>query len=105
VSLHDDVQPHIDAGCDCHQQGDVSIEDLSAGRTWTSWVAQPSEYDPGQLLVVPCQPGRSVVYWKVLACYPIYPYVGTRMPPDAPALDAGEITLYYNWILQGAPDN
>ncbi len=105
VSLADDLQPRIDAACDCHQQGDPSIADLSPGRTWSSWVARPSAYDPGELLVVPCQPGRSVVFWKVLACYPIYPYTGTPMPPNAAPLDAEELTLYYNWIAQGAADN
>jgi len=28
-----------------------------------------------------------------------------RMPPNAPALTLEEVSLYYNWILQGAEDN
>ncbi len=102
VSLDDDLQPRIDAGCDCHQVGNPQIEDLSPGKTWGSWVGQPSRFDLGEQLVVPGSPEESVVFWKVFDCYPLFPFVGGPMPPDAPALSLEDVTLYYNWILQGA---
>ena len=105
VSLAEDLQPRIDAGCDCHQQGNPSIEDLSPGKTWSNWVDAASIYDPGEILVTPGDPEDSVVFWKVFGCYPLFPYVGEEMPPNAAPLALDEVTLYYNWILQGAEDN
>ncbi len=105
ISLIGDVQPSIDAGCDCHQQGNPSLVDLSPGHTWTSWVGQPSSADIEEILVVPSVPESSVVLWKVLDCYSLFPHYGATMPPNAPPLDLDEVTLYYNWILQGAEDN
>ena len=105
VSLVAQLQPTIDLGCDCHQVGNEAIEDLSPGRVWGAWVGQSSEFDPGAVLVVPGSPEMSVVFWKVFDCYSMFPYVGVRMPPNAPALTLDEVTLYYNWILQGAEDN
>ncbi len=105
VSLTQHLQPTIDLGCDCHQVGNEAIEDLSPGRVWGAWVEQPSQFDHDGVLVVPGSPETSVVFWKVFDCYPIFPYVGVRMPPNAPALTLEEVSLYYNWILQGAEDN
>jgi len=105
VSLSQDIQPRIDAGCDCHQQGNPKIEDLSPGRTWAEWYEAPSLYDPGEILVVPGDPEASVVFWKVFDCFPLFPFAGEGMPPNAPPLTIDEVTLYYNWILQGATDN
>ena len=105
LSLSQDIQPHIDLGCDCHQQGNPDIEDLSPGRTWSAWFEAPSLYDQGKVLVVPGDPDASVVFWKVFDCYSLFPFAGEGMPPNAPPLTIDEVTLYYNWILQGAPDN
>lgn len=105
VSLTKDLQPAIDSGCDCHQVGNPAIEDLSPGRVWGAWVEQPSRFDHGAVLAVPGSPEMSAVFWKVFDCYPVFPYVGVRMPPNAPALTLDEVALYYNWILQGAEDN
>jgi hypothetical protein len=105
VSLSQQLQPAIDLGCDCHQVGNQAIEDLSPGRVWGAWVEQPSQFDHGAVLVVPGSPEMSAVFWKVFDCYPVFPYVGVRMPPNAPALSLDEVALYYNWILQGAEDN
>ncbi len=105
VSLSGHLQPAIDLGCDCHQVGNPAIEDLSPGRVWGAWVEQPSQFDYGAVLVVPGSPETSAVFWKVFDCYPVFPYIGVRMPPNAPALSLDEVALYYNWILQGAEDN
>jgi len=105
ISLSEDLQPQIDAGCNCHQLGNPAIEDLSPGRTWSSWVEQPSRYQEGEVLVVPQDPRTSVVFWKVFDCYALYPFLGEGMPPNAPPLEIDEVSLYYNWILQGAADN
>jgi len=105
VSLSGDIQPLIDVGCDCHQQGNPDIEDLSPGRTWSAWVEAPSMYDAGEVLVVPGDPEASVVFWKVFDCFPLFPFVGEGMPPNAPPLTIDEVTLYYNSILQGALEN
>jgi len=105
VSLSADLQPMLDAGCDCHQQGNPSIHDLSPGKVWAAWIDQPSQFDPGEVLVVPGDPESSVVFWKLLGCYPIFPYAGVAMPPNAASPSLEELTLYYNWMLQGGADN
>lgn len=105
VGLTQDIQPVIDAGCDCHQVGNPALEDLSPGKVWTSWVEQPSSAQPEHSLVAPADPEASVVFWKLLGCYPLFPYTGESMPPNAAQLSIGELTAVYNWILQGAADN
>ncbi|MDP7114950.1 MAG: hypothetical protein QGH45_23450 [Myxococcota bacterium] len=105
VSLTSDLQPLLDAGCDCHQVGNPSIHDLSPGKVWAAWIGQSSLFDPGEVLVVAGAPGSSVVFWKLMGCYPLFPFAGVAMPPDAPSPPLDELTLYYNWMLQGGADN
>jgi len=105
VGLSADLQPVIDAGCDCHQVGNPSVVDLSPGKVWASWVDAPYPSHPDDILVVPGAPEQSVVFWKLLACYPLFPYSGAAMPPSGTGLTLEELTLFHNWILQGGLDN
>jgi hypothetical protein len=105
VSLAGMVQPNLDTSCDCHQTGNESLSDLSPGHTWGEWVEQPSRFDSGEVLVVPGDPEGSVVMWKLLDCYSLFPHAGGPMPPNAPPMTLEEVTMYYNWMLQGAANN
>lgn len=105
VGLSADLQPQIDAGCDCHQVGNPSIQDLSPGKVWASWVEEPYPSDPDEILVLPGAPEESVVFWKLMDCFPLFPYSGAAMPPGGAGLSLEDLALFHNWILQGGLDN
>ena len=93
-------------GCTgCHPGVNSSL-DLRKGRSYASLVGIAALEDPSLTRVVAGDPDRSFLYLKLGGASPLgdIPAIGTRMPPRAPPIDAGDLELVRDWIEQGAKD-
>jgi hypothetical protein len=91
-------------GCTgCHPGVNGSL-DLRAEESYAELVGVQALEDPTLVRVVAGDPERSFLYLKLGGAPPIadIPAIGTRMPPRAPPIDAADLELVRNWILQGA---
>ena len=64
-------------------------------------VDQPSSFYPPEIIIVPFDVTRSLLYIKITNPGRF----GSRMPQGQPALPASEIAKFRDWILEGARDN
>jgi hypothetical protein len=91
-------------GCTgCHPGVNGSL-DLRAEASYDQLVGVSALEDPTLVRVVAGDPERSFLYLKLGGDPPIadIPAIGTRMPPRAAPIDAADLELVRNWILQGA---
>ena len=91
-------------GCTgCHPGVNPSL-DLTAGHSYDQLVGIQALEDPTLYRVVAGDPERSFLYLKLGGAPPVadIPAIGTRMPPNAPPIDAADLELVRRWILQGA---
>jgi hypothetical protein len=91
-------------GCTgCHPGVNPSL-DLTAGQSYDQLVGIQALEDPTLYRVVAGDPERSFLYLKLGGAPPVadIPAIGTRMPPNAPPIDAADLDLVRRWILQGA---
>jgi hypothetical protein len=91
-------------GCTgCHPGVNGSL-DLREEESYAELVGVRALEDPTLVRVVAGDPERSFLYLKLGGDPPVadIPAIGTRMPPRAPPIDAEDLELVRNWILQGA---
>jgi len=97
VDFDSQIQPIFDAQCSfCHQPGSSGDLNLTAGEAWGSLVGQASTRSPGELLVDPYFPERSVLFRAINCDDPVAPFF--RMG----SLSEAEQGLVRDWIMQGA---
>jgi glucose/arabinose dehydrogenase len=97
VDFEQQIQPIFDAQCNfCHQPSSSGDLNLTAGNAWSSLVGQESTRSPGELLVDPYFPERSVLFRAINCDNPVAPFF--RMG----ALSDSEQGLIRDWIVQGA---
>ncbi|MBM3319999.1 MAG: hypothetical protein FJY73_04920 [Candidatus Eisenbacteria bacterium] len=99
VSYREDVQPIWNANCaGCH--GTSGGLTLVGGNSRSALVGVVSVGYAPEVRVVPGDPGRSVLYQKLLG----NPDFGQRMPAGG-ALGGEDLETIRAWIAEGAADN
>jgi hypothetical protein len=94
-------------GCASCQPGVNPARDLRPEHADGDLVGVKALADPTLYRVVAGDPSTSLLYLK-LGGDPVVadiPGIGTRMPPRAPAIAAGDLATVRDWILAGAKNN
>lgn len=94
-------------GCQGCHPGVNSALDLQDGKAYDDLVGIRALEDPDLYRVVAGDPDNSFLYLKV-GGNPVIadiPGVGSRMPPRAPPISAGDMKIIHDWIAQGAKRN
>jgi hypothetical protein len=109
LSFARDVQPIFTARCTtqfCHgHESQVALLDLSAGRSHAALVEVPSATAACRAFVRvrAGMPEASYLLWKLTGSGTCL--AGVRMPKDAAALGAAELSTIRGWISEGARAN
>ena len=104
ISYARDVQPLFAASCSagrCHGGLSNKRIDLSADASYATLIRGRSRLDPNLRLVVPGEPGTSLLWLKLTG----KPPVGKPMPPKGKPLEPEALAVIEAWILSGAPNN
>jgi hypothetical protein len=97
------VQPLINAACNCHQSTPILMApfSLKPGEAFANLINIPSQDVKTMLLVKPGSLNESYLWLKVNGTQAQVGGTGTIMPPTVP-LNAAERTIFERWIAGGA---
>lgn len=99
-----DIQGLFNERCsNCHVDHAGSPDanlDLDPKWSYDNLVGSPSSSPTGGTLVIPGDPGNSVLFQKINCGVPDS---GVRMPRARPVLPLADQALIYDWIMLGAP--
>lgn len=111
VSFANQIQPILTATCggtgsSCHLNGghEKGLV-LDAGQAHGKIVNAKSTVISSEMLVIPGNADDSYLFRKLQAVGNGVFYAGKRMPDGGPYLSTEQLSLFRNWILQGAKDN
>jgi hypothetical protein len=97
------VQPLINAACNCHQSTPILMApfSLKPGEAYANLINRPSMDVKTMVLVKPGSLNESYLWLKVNGTQAQVGGTGTIMPPTVP-LNAQERTIFERWIAGGA---
>ncbi|MEE9385279.1 MAG: hypothetical protein V3V08_17880 [Nannocystaceae bacterium] len=101
------LQPIWNARCvsGCHEPGGTwSFSPLTPEEAYATLVLAFPLQLPTQRFVVSGEPENSYLWRKVNGTHLDFGGGGARMPPGGTSLDAAQLNLIVNWILDGAPE-